>query len=254
MYEGENMSYISTMGVSVLSEGIVMLTDMQLTHRTQMSENHLFTIANKSYRKLFTIGDNIGVSFCGALGRITNIPYNVLIDEFCRRNIFRSPQEAANAIHEYIVCHCNNKDLVKIDGECEYVVHIAGYIKHEKGLVCPSMYRISTLRCETKSGYRIIEYKGDKGFMQCGNMLRITQYVNLINSNQDLLDHLTLQEAVDTSKTMFDVARGLERCIDRMDTISENFEMIALTPDGIKWLKKAELEVKDDNYNAPEVV
>jgi hypothetical protein len=98
----------------------------------------------------------------------------------------------------------------------------------------------------THVGGKIILDKGNKGFLQSGDQRRVHTYAEHINQDKYFLDHCTLQDAVNASKALFDMARGLQWILDHDKAISEEFEMLALTPDGIKWLKKHELEVKEN--------
>jgi hypothetical protein len=242
------MSFISAMAVP---DGIIMMADMQVT--LGAFKDDAPGVSTKYAKKLFTMGDNIAVSHAsrttGRLGKYGQ-DSGGLINEFCRANTFRDPQKATYALYDYIkkggsnAHHAENlrKDY-ELNGEDEYVIFVAGYVRHEgKGLICPSVYRISTLEEDEVK----IAYKGCEGFMQCGNMTHVWQYVEKINADKDFLHNCTLQDAVDASKIIFDMARGLERLIDHIDTISENFEMLALTPDGVRWLRKHELEIKQE--------
>jgi hypothetical protein len=242
----------------MVPDGIIMLADMKAISPYPAKDIPKIHMTGTDYhRKLFTMGDNIGVSCVSGKLYPEKMPLSDLIGEFCRANTFNGPQDAAYALYTYIrkggdVRHSPGdlEALYELDGEDQYIIHVAGYHKHnEKGLVAPAMYRICTIRSELKEGESKIEYKGDIGIMQCGYMRHINNFIEQINADKVFLRQCPLQDAVNASKYLFDATRAFEWLIDHINTISEEFEMIALTQDGIKWLRKHELEIK----NNPEV-
>ena len=244
------MSYISTMAVN---EGIIMLADMQVIRG--QTEYKAPSIATTSYHKLFSIGDNIGIAICtnNSFTRRTQ-SYSQLIKEFCNDNVFQYPHDAAIELQNYLSkVSCSYEQLQQY-GEDQYVIHVAGYNKPDtptNGFIhTDGVYSICTIKDMQE---KKIEHKGQKGYWQCGNMIHVSQYVEKINNDKERIDRYTLQDAVDTSKAIFDVARALEHHVDHIDTISENFEMIAITKDGIQWVKKHELRIKENNNEKLEV-
>jgi hypothetical protein len=231
-------------------------------------------VGSKYYKKLFSMGDNIGISFCNRGNKYENLGIEMgqLINKFCREKSFNSPDEAAEALLNYIK-HGGDFDRVRakglqdhydLDGEPEYVIHVAGYsknkyeqkeiqirdkpvqvvVEHKSG-----MYRICTCKDLLQEGESVISSKISDiglGFWQCGNMRQIKEYVDKISNNKDFLEHCTLQDAVNATMYVYNAARGFEWMIDRIETISEDFEMLSITKDGLRWLKKHELELKEN--------
>jgi len=250
------MSFIVTIAVK---DGIIMLGDMLCSNNFENKNLPGVHIAGTNfYKKLFTMNDNIGISFCGnGTYEDWGQELNQNVNEFCNKKSFDNPQDAAYALLDYILYGDNKTEAGKhhaeemkkryaAGGEPQFVAHVAGYFKHkEKGLIQPSVYTICTVRSLLQEGWKRIGYEGDTGLWQCGNMRQIKHYVDMIKKDKEFIDHLTLQEAVNAVKFIFDTARGFEWLVDHIVTISENFEMLAITNNGIKWLKKHELELEE---------
>jgi len=247
------MSFITTMAVP---DGIIMLGDL-LCARVRNKDGaipEIPLVGTKFYKKLFSMNDNIGISLCGCgdYAGQKGLDLSSQVKEFCRKKSFDNPREAAEALLDYILYGDNKCDYhdrqhyYSAYGEPEFVVHVAGYWKHkENGLMQPSVYAICTVPSLLQEGWQRIGYAGSTGLWQCGNMRQIKHYVGMINNDKDFIGHCTLQDAVNAVLHIFDAARGFEWMIDHIETMSEDFEMLALTKDGIKWLRKHELEVKE---------
>ena len=260
------MSYISTMAVN---DGIVMMADMQAV-RSQ-TKFDAPRIGSTSYKKLYTIGENIGVCFASANLKYKEIKLERLVNQFCKDNFFDDPKVAARALHNYICtgglpvnCETSQglKNSIELDGFPEYVIHVAGYYSKDKLAELkaqypnvsnsPCVYILNTTKDKDISPH-LIGCQPTPTFIQCGNMIHVHQYVKQISSDKEFMDQCNLQDAVDTSKAIFDVARILERTVDHITTISEEFEMLVITENGIQWLKKHELEVRENKEEKLEV-
>jgi len=257
------MSYISTMKVN---DGFIMLADMQLCRKRGRIDIEWDApkVISVSSRKLWTIGNNIGISLTAASQRYVRHGhiYTVLLNRFCNEHTFSTPREAAFALHDFIYSGGRDKAHVEymekcydLDGEDKYLFHVAGYeIDEKRGLVNPNLYCVNTIHCSDSRKEPVVFAREGKGYIQCEYEIHIAEFINQINADkEEAFYNYSLQNAVDISKTLFDIARGAQRIINRVNTISENFEMIALTPDGIQWLKKYELKVREDDEEVLEV-
>jgi len=216
------MSHITTIAVN---EGIVMTGD-RLCVRTPSGLSILQSqIISRSYRKLFNIG-NIGISCVSSI----QINSDIDINSFCRINNFNSVKETADSLIYYIQ---HSKD--------EYVFHVSGY-NNDK----PEVYRISTLKEDliiNKMGFNNkLKSFNDKCFIHQGSSPYSKEYVDIINSKPELLDLYTLQDAVNVSKLIFDIGKGLDWYLHHAELMAD-LEMLAITPNGLKYLIKKELEV-----------
>jgi len=244
------MSYITTM---VLCEGIIMSADRQITQRAstrkidvQMANNiieqqisNLFNqeLSNldnlfkrpltRTAKKLFTMGDNIGIAMGQTMFTNNNyIPVSLYVEHFCRNNNFDNPKEAAEKLLEY---------LRQVDSTINTTLFIAGYNKSDLDTLSGVAYYVKVK--ENKYGNMKMP-----GFNYAGANDYFSDYSNKINTCENILKY-TLQDAVNICKLATDICRGLERYIDFNEAISDDIEMIAITKDGIQWLKKAELAI-----------
>jgi len=78
------------------------------------------------------------------------------------------------------------------------------------------------------------------GFWCRGANQYFDRYQEKINVN---IHSYTLQDAIDITRFAFDTSRGLGRYLDKEDLISDDMEIIAITPYGIEWVQKKELEL-----------
>jgi hypothetical protein len=112
-------------------------------------------------------------------------------------------------------------------------IHLAGYDK-ENDYFIPEFYEIKI--AEGKC-----EFKGNTGFMYAGANDYFTPFTSKI-ANQIMM--YSVQDAVDICCLAIEMSRKLGRYMDFTETISEDFEIIVITLDGLQWVKKAKLEVK----------
>jgi 20S proteasome alpha/beta subunit len=224
------MSYVTAMAVK---GGIIMAADRQaMLHGKDR-------IASKTIKKLFTIGDNIGVNSAGRSF------YNekFFIEKLSKTKSFNSPLEAAMEIKYFFSNYTEPVKHERHDGVCDYPLYfIAGYDKSKmKSKFDPNGYQMPTpeiYHFNTKDNN--IVKTCSYGFTYCGANYYFDKYVDKINEN---IYRYTLQDAVDITKFSFDISRNLQKYLDFEDRISEDIEMIAITPHGIEWIQKKELEV-----------
>jgi 20S proteasome alpha/beta subunit len=204
-----------------VTNGIVMAADRQAMH----SGNKVLT---RSVHKLFAIGSNVGVSCVGMTDPQTEL-YLQLLSE---GKTFDNPKEAAAAIKNFLINEINIE--ISKDADMDNVIFVAGYDKKKGRIPVPEVYYISIQNND-------ITTVGSWGFTHIGSSNYFEPYQDRINSNRV---GYSLQDAVDICKLAFDLSRGLEKYLDFEDNISPDIEMLAITPSGIKWILKKELEVK----------
>ena len=239
------MSYIVTM---LTQGGIVMAADRQITQFPTKEKiesdmpNELFAVQHvcdllyeknknfykpltKSARKLFTIGDNMAFSMGQELLTKDFYPVELLADQFCRKNTFDKPTDAAQSLFDFMCSKDENMNLY---------IHFAGYDKSNTERFTPEFYdiKISEKKCE---------FMGHTGFMYAGANDYFTPYTEKL-ANQIMV--YTVQDAIDICQLAIDMSRRLGRYLDFKETISPDEEIVAITPNGIQWVKKSKLEAR----------
>jgi hypothetical protein len=183
----------------------------------------------KTARKLFTMSDNIGVSMGNEMYNEQGLPMGVYVDFFCRNNTFDKPHEAAVVLLAY---------LRKVGGNVDTILHLAGYDKSNIDALSPEMYHLSLKDNKISGGPDLAFWYG--GF----NDYFKPFYEKINDREKKLIFRYSLQDAAIIAKTAIDMSRFLSQYIDFKDGISDDIEMIGITPNGIQWLRKAELEIK----------
>jgi hypothetical protein len=178
----------------------------------------------KTDKKLFAKVDNIGLAMGKTMHTSKKFPVNLLVSSFCKKNNFDTPKEAVEKLLEY---------LRSKDPEMDTIILLAGYDKTSEEFPLPEMYHISVKN-------NAASFYGNMGFLYAGNNDYFKPYSDRIRQEQNILDY-SLQDAVDICQLATHMSRELDRLIDFRDTVSEDIEMIAITLDGIQWIKKAEL-------------
>lgn len=225
------MSHISTMAVR---EGIVMTAD-RMFMAVGKREIPIFK------KKLFTMGDNIGLSIlCHYASNDIDL-YHELAN-YCRNYSFNNVREAFETLWEWFI-----PNLYKYCNGSTYIMHIAGYdkIKTISGRMYtepePKMYCITNYKTD-QEGVLVPRER----FMchGCGSD-SVKQYGDMVNRVIDYNDY-SLQDAVDFSKLIHTMGREYMRFMCRMDAISEDIDMIAVTPDGIQQIKRYEMKLIEE--------
>jgi len=243
------MSYITTM---VVCEGIIMAADRQITQNastkkidiqtannnfleqqiSNMINDHLKNIdgqlkkpLTRSAKKLFTMGNNIGIAKGQTMYTRNHVPLSIYVDDFCRKHTFDKPKEAAEKLLEY---------LRIIDNSVDTTLFLAGFDNNPELLSGEAYY------IKVKDN----EYGNMKmpGFNYAGANDYFSEYSKKLSAPENIMNY-TLQDAANICKLAIDTCRGLERYLDFNEAISDDIEMIAITKDGIQWLKKAELTI-----------
>jgi hypothetical protein len=197
----------------------------QIVSQLDESNRNFYRVGTKSTKKLFTVGDNIAFSTGQQLHTTKEFyPVELLAEKFCRKNTFLNPKDIAQSLFEYMSAADETMDLV---------IHLAGYDKGNEDFI-PEFYEI-------KIAEKKCEFMGHTGFMYAGGNDYFTPFTSKI-ANQVMI--YTVQDAVDICCLAIDMSRKLGRYVDLKETISEDYEVIAITMEGLQWVKKAKLEVK----------
>jgi hypothetical protein len=236
------MSFISSM---IVDGGVIMMADGQATAWPNLSSTlstlkelnahegdiiylrdsvKQFTrVTTRTEKKLFTMGDNIGINFATAEAFQGDKPLIGLIEDFCMNNNYTNIREAAHSLLQYL-CEHRKAGVV--------TAYIAGYDVSENKY---RMYQVTTWHPNT--GKEETTIYGERGFSYRASNSHVR--------NLGMVDFrdFSLQDAIDYTKFAFDTSRGMMRFYDKVDSISDDFEMIAIMRSGIQWIKKRELRV-----------
>jgi len=230
------MSYNTVMSVA---DGIIMAADRRSCHFVEKVDGIIYSTAqSNTVKKLFLIGDNIGIG----TGGYTAPMLDIHLEHLSRDATFKNPMEAAQNILDYFnINEKNKKNPVEI--------FVTGYDKskqYEKSKYfpgttnylnpIPETYYINTAENE-------ISLWQNYGFVYRGCNSHFDTYKDKINSIiKKSNNYYTLQDAVDVSKFAFDISRKIDRYFYFVDNMSIDMDMIVITPYEAKWLIKRELE------------
>lgn len=215
------MSYITTFATL---EGVIMTADRQIMKGSLPHSKPL----TKTARKLFTMGDNIGIVMGQAMYTESQIPVSVFIDHFCATNTFDGPEQAAIKLLEL---------LHRVGGNIDTYVFLAGYDKSKPDQLTPEIYHFEVNKGTLHGG-------SDVSFCYAGANAYFKPFSERLNADKLSLLNYSLQDALNICMLATDMSRGLEKYLDFNQEISDDVEIIAITPRGIQWVRKAELEVK----------
>jgi hypothetical protein len=217
-----------------VNDGIIMAADMQSMNGDR--------IVSKTIKKLFSIGDNIGVN----MGGMALSSSNLYLEHLSGTKNYDSPIEAARDIMFFFIEDMEKAVREKKDGmSSDTEFYVAGYDKTKAGkktllnpigkwsLIDPEIYHISVQNERITS-------MGCFGFLFRGANSYFNYYCEKINEK---IFGYTLQDAVNITKLAFDTSRSLGKYLDGEEYISEDIEMLAITPLGIEWVQKKELEM-----------
>jgi hypothetical protein len=178
----------------------------------------------KSAKKLFAIGDNMAFSTGKVLHTKEFYPVELLAEQFCRKNTFTKPEDVAKSLFDFMCSKDDGMDLY---------IHLAGYNKDNDGFI-PEFYDINIVEKKCK-------YLGCTGFQYAGANDYFTLYTERLASQ---VMFYTVQDAINICRLAIDMSRRLGRYLDFEETISEDEDVIAITIDGLQWIKRAKLEVR----------
>jgi len=218
------MSFASAMAVS---EGIIMLSDHQIT------VPGVYMPLTRSAKKLLAVGDNIGICIGAQMILPGGQPVSMALEYHLKNKKYDRPEDLAMEIFDFMLPYDREEYPIG------YTFVLAGYDKTIDAFPQPEIYFISTK-------YECCELKRTEGLLQVASNPYFKQFADKINNNP-YYKYYTLQDAIDISKLAVDFSRNIERYLDFKECISPKIDMIAITPHGIQWIVKTELEVNNAN-------
>lgn len=227
-------------------EGIILAGDSRLTlnwNQDINGEKTQFSItASDSNRKVFTIKDKFGLGTFGTAD-IKGIPISGYINQFIEKKITDETQidEIPKSLHEFF------GDAL---GKPATIFYLCGY-KVESNISIPHIYLIDIANSQTNriniAGTEI-QYGANWGG-ESEVMIRLLNNIK-INNGTDWVDlntpgipfnFFTLQDAIDFS--IYAVRTTIEtfRFQQRIKTVGGPIDILAIRPDGTKWIQNKEL-------------
>lgn len=210
----------------VMSYGSVLIGGGGIVMTSDRFGGHVIKGANK----ISIIGDNIAI--CEGTyntGRGSSVIYkindkyvdiDVILEEYSLNNSFKYPEQAANSLYDYLSSLDMNKGVI---------VSLAGYNGNH-----PEVYIMNIAARQN-------DYYGDLGFFwNTYQNEYLAEFAKKINSDIEKLNNLSLQEAIEISQFAVDTQRGFIKYLDQLNVITEDIEMVTITPEGAKWHKKSE--------------
>ena len=232
-------------------EGIILAGDSRLTmswNQENNGEKTQFSItASDSNRKVFVIKDKFGLGTFGAAD-INGIPISGYINQFIEEKITDKTNidEIPKSLHEFF-----GDNL----GKPATTFYLCGY-KLENDISIPYIYLIDIANAQTN---RIniagdeIQYGANWGgesevMMRLLNNIKInngTGWVDLVTPGIPF-NFFTLQDAIDFS--IYAVRTTIEtfRFQQRIKTVGGPIDILAIRPDGTKWIQNKELKATNN--------
>jgi hypothetical protein len=227
-------------------EGIILAGDSRLTlnwNQENNGEKTQFSItASDSNRKVFTIKNKFGLGTFG-VADIKGIPISGYINQFIEEKITDESQidEIPKSLHEFF------GDTL---GKPATTFYICGY-KFENNISIPHIYLIDIANSQTNR-INIVGTEIQYGANWGGETEVMTRLLNniKINNGTDWVDFktpgipfnfFTLQDAIDFS--IYAVRTTIEtfRFQKRIKTVGGPIDILAIRPDGTKWIQNKEL-------------
>jgi hypothetical protein len=244
------MSMIVT---TVVPDGIVMAADSATTHfkyadmknisegnfeaavrNTQAGmipstrENILqWTTSSRYTNKINVIGGNIGILYGNQMMTKENVSLDPYVENFCLNNNFENPQEAAQALLDYLRRYFADNDACFMVG---------GYVP-DGDFPHPEAWYINL---KDNQLTKMIG-KGQYGMVFCSANEYFSNFRELVNRNAYCF---ALQDAVDVTMWAFDIAMKCERFIDLKRFIWTPIDVLVITQKGAEWIRRKKPEIK----------
>lgn len=244
------MSMIVT---TVVNDGIVMAADSATTYFTYADMKSIFigdfeaaaknaqmgnvppsrenilnwSTSSRYTNKINVIGNNIAILYGNEMITKDNVSLDPIVNNFCLKNNFEKPQEAARALLGYL-----RKDYSKQDA----TFMIGGY-NHDAEIPYPETWHINI----KENQINMMTGKGQYGVVYASANDYFSNFRELINKNAYCF---ALQDAVDITMWAFDIAMKCERFIDLKRFIWPPIDVLTITQKGIEWVKRKKLEIK----------
>ena len=224
------MSMIVT---TVVPRGIVMAADsgnsVLEASKPFMPHFDSSRVISKSFEKLFSMPNNIGISLAHEWITSEGKPIHPYVDHFINNNAFETPKEAAEALLIY---------TRSIDPNLDIKFHVAGYEpsgKNEPSLACAYLIKAKD------NSITLFNQPGAGGVMFCGAANYLSFFTPLITQNVGLY---SLQDAVDLSVFAIKMSSELHRFIAFSEVISDPIDVLVISQSGLEWVNRKSLQVK----------
>ena len=178
--------------------------------------------------KINVIGNNIAILYGNEMMTEKNVSLDPVVDNFCLKNKFDNPQEAARALLSYL-----RKDYSKQDA----TFMIGGYMDAE--IPYPETWHINI----KENQLNIMTGKGQYGVVYASANDYFRNFRELINKNAHCF---SLQDAIDITMWAFDVSMKCERFIDLKRFIWPPIDILTITQNGVEWVQRKKPEVTKD--------
>lgn len=194
----------------------------------QADENVMRWSTSSRYTNKINVMKNNKIAMMHGSGMTTNkgIDLDPYIENFCLKNDFDNPQEAARASLDYL-----RKDFS--DQEAYFML---GGFNHENEIYPETWYiDIKGNKATKMTG------KGQYGMVFASANDYFSNFRELVNKNAHAF---ALQDAVDVTMWAFDISMKCERFIDLKRIIWPPIDVLTITPRGVEWVQRKKPEIK----------
>lgn len=226
-------------------EGIVLASDSRMTYTTTESKTDGSQVVREGTHftdtvyKTFLSDQGVGISSCGDAD-INGVPISLYIEQFLREHKDAGVETIKDEIIGYFKSLSQNIAT-------EFFV--AGYLTETGGKLTQRLYRITTanehieLVDTSKQG---MIWGGQKNVM---SRLLTTLYIK--NDDGTYIQHFenpvlwqffTMQDAIDYARYAIQVTIETMRFQRIVKTVGGPIDILAITPDGGKWISRKELK------------
>jgi len=237
----------------IVPDGVVMAADSASTHYRFADMKNIFTdnyeqaaknaqmglipptpenvlsqsTGSRYTNKIHVMRNKIAFIHGSSMGGDHDVQLNPYVDNFCLKNNYGKPKDAAEELLKYLRGKFPNHNATFMVG---------GYIDDEDLPYAETfVINIKENSIEQMSG------KGQYGLLFASANDYFSNFRELINRNIKLF---ALQDAIDVTMWAFDVSMKCERFIDFKRAIWPPIDILAITPEGVQWVQKKKLEVK----------
>jgi len=191
-------------------------------------ENVLRSSTGSRYTNKIHVMGNIAFIHGSSMGGDMDVKIDPYVDNFCRKNNYDKPKEAAQGLLDYLRGKFPNHNASFMVG---------GYNEDELPYAETFMVNIKDNQIVQMSG------KNQYGILFMSANDYFSNFRELINRN---IKHFALQDAIDATMWAFDISMKCERFIDLKREIWPPIDVLVITPEGVQWVQRKKLEVKEN--------
>jgi len=177
--------------------------------------------------KINVIGNNVAILYGNEIMTENNVSLDPAVNNFCLKNKFDKPREAARALLDYL-----RKDYAQQDA----TFMIGGYV-HDVEVPYPEVWHANIKSGELAQAVG----KGQYGVVYASANDYFSNFRGLINKNAYCF---ALQDAVDITMWAFDISMKCERFIDLKRFIWPPIDILTITQKGVEWVQRKKPEIK----------